>query len=95
MALAKGGLFLAARMTGGFRTVSVPTPGGTGTRRDGTDPWPGYSSAGCHPGAVKNDLNFGENTQCQATDFGYFHSSKTDCHCVHSMCPRERDNCVH
>lgn len=92
VALAKGRLFLARRMTGGFRTVSVPPPGGTGTSRDGTDPRPGYSSAGWHPGAVTNDLNFGENTQCQATDFGYFHSSKADCHCMHSMCPREHDN---
>lgn len=92
VALARGRLFLAGRMTGGFRTVSVLPPGDTGTKSDGTDPRPGYSSAGWHPGAVKDDLNSEENTQCQARDFGYFHSSKADCHCMHSMCPRECDN---
>lgn len=76
VAIAGKRLFLAGKMTGGFRTVSVPPPGDTGTKSDGTDPRPGYSSAGWHPGAVKDDLNSEENTQCQARDFGYFQRAR-------------------
>lgn len=70
-----------------FRHQEVPEQS-----RDGTDPRPGHSSAGWYPGAVKNDLNSGENTQCHARDLGYFHSSKADSCCTHSMRPREHDN---
>lgn len=56
VAPARGRLFLAGRMAGGSRTVSVPPPGDTGTKSDGTDPRPGYSSAGWHPGHQRMTL---------------------------------------
>lgn len=68
--------------------------------RDGVDPGPGYSSAGCSPGTVKSGLNSGEKgwrqmvegTQSARAAWVNFHWSKVGCLCICAVCHRDYFN---